>query len=202
MTAAADDSENSISSPLTAARLRLSKVAQFISAPEDSAQVSARGQLLLRQAHRILMQWQERRSGMISPKPAHEFTVSEQDYLTACLLLLKTLIFAARADGRIDEFEHSSLYAVYRRLCAQMDAAGLVDELLTADPEVQSIADDVRYPEEALDIYLLSSLITAGDHFLEQNYLEGLAAALRIAPSQRRDLDARAARLLEQSAPA
>ncbi len=144
-------------------------------------------------------QWLSRRMAALQGTSVAEG--KERLRLEIGLLILKSLIFAARADGQIDSLEHGALSTVCAGLCAEFEAAGFIDDMLTRDLNVQEIADAVSFEEECLDIYLLSRLIVDGAHFLEQNYLEELAAALHIAPSQQLHLDALASKLRTGPAP-
>lgn len=159
-----------------------------------------RDQLVALKVQQTLERWLRRRclsKDEININAGMNQEQGERVYMDACLLLLKTLIYAARADGEIDRLEHGSLNVVYRSLCSRFEAAGLIDELLTRELKVQELAEEICFDEERLDIYFLSSLIVGSAHFLEQNYLEELAAALHIAPSLKRDLDSMAIAVLQ-----
>ena len=55
------------------------------------------------------------------------------------------------------------------------------------------IAQGVRTPEEALELYALSCAVIDVDHFMERGYLDALAEALRIPANVRADLTAKVA---------
>ncbi|MBO8416056.1 MAG: DUF533 domain-containing protein [Proteobacteria bacterium] len=166
---------------------------------------SPKSRAIAHQALTVLEQWLRRRAAAaelakgsrVQPDVKGEcFEVEDGVYLEACLLLIKTLIFASRADEHIEQDELGPLCSVYQGLCAQFDAQGFIDKMMTCKVNPLDIAREVRFEEEALDIYLLSSMLLDGPHFLEHNYLEGLGAALHIPPSQQRELDKRARELL------
>lgn len=159
---------------------------------------------IARQALSIFEQWLQRRAaargtvdGELPPVTDGEcYGAGEECCLEACLLLIKTLIYASRIDECLDQDELGPLCSVYQVLCAQFNAQGFIDEMMTSEVNPAEIARAVRFDEEALDIYLLSSMLLDGPHFLEHNYLEGLGAALHIAPSLQRELDKKARELL------
>ena len=119
---------------------------------------------------------------------------SEEIYDSTAKLLIKTMVFAMRADGRISGDEQQSLRefcnAVFHDQIANI--RGEIDRLLTIDLAPERIAKLVKYPEESLDIYLLSAVMLDHNQMLEQGYLEILAASLGIDPSTKRELDRRA----------
>lgn len=146
----------------------------------------------------IFRQWLQRRraaqhefKGMIAQSPDSLF------YYTA-LLLIETMIFAMRVDGRIEQDEHDSLM----EFCAAIfddklhEIRGELDRMLTIELEPERLAERVQFPEESIDMYLLSAVILAGNCMLERNYLETLAACLGIDPTLRRRLDRRAHELI------
>ena len=142
----------------------------------------------------IFRQWLQRRrsaqheiKGMVAPS-------SESLFYYTALLLIETMIFAMRADGRIEQDEHDSLLefggAIFGDKLPEM--RGELDRLLTVDIDPEHLAQLVQFPEESIDMYLLSAVILDGNCMLERSYLEALAACLGIDPTLRRRLDWRA----------
>ena len=146
----------------------------------------------------IFRQWLQRRrsaqheiKGMVAPS-------SESLFYYTALLLIETMIFAMRDDGRIEQDEHDSLLefggAIFGDKLPEM--RGELDRLLTVDIDPEHLAQLVQFPEESIDMYLLSAVILDGNCMLERSYLEALAACLGIDPTLRRRLDLRAHELV------
>ena len=146
----------------------------------------------------IFRQWLQRRR--TAQHELHGMIAQSQEslfYYTA-LLLIETMIFAMRVDGRIEQDEHDSLL----EFCAAIfndklyKIRGELDRMLTIDLDPELLAQRVQFPEESIDMYLLSAVLLAGNCMLERNYLEALAACLGIDPTLRRSLDRRAHELI------
>ena len=146
----------------------------------------------------IFRQWLQRRRA--AQHELHGMVAQSQEslfYYTA-LLLIETMIFAMRVDGRIEQDEHDSLL----EFCAAIfndklhEIRGELDRMLTIDLDPELLARRVQFPEESIDMYLLSAVLLAGNCMLERNYLEALAACLGIDPTLRRSLDRRAHELI------
>ncbi|WP_210252132.1 tellurite resistance TerB family protein [Rhodoplanes serenus] len=108
----------------------------------------------------------------------------------AGLLLLRAMIGAAMADGRIDEAERMRLVERVEASALSEDER-LVLEAMIAKPDTPgSLAADARGPEEAAQIYLAAYVAIDADTPAERAWLDDLAARLRIDPALRRHLEA------------
>ena len=125
--------------------------------------------------------------------PAHV-----QDASLKALLLVEAMVFAARADGHIDETEKSRIYDTVAKLCPGQEPTKIIEELLHKPLDPASIAAKVGSPEEGQDIYKLSCLIVDVDHFMERSYLDGLAASLHISAEVKFRLEQEAEALKQQ----
>ena len=105
------------------------------------------------------------------------------------LLLLEAMIFAARADGHIDDKERANIHKAVESLFPMQDMAQVLDTLLHKPLDPASLASRVTSHDEARDLYRLSAMIIDVDHFMERSYLDGLAAALTIMPEEKAALD-------------
>ena len=121
-----------------------------------------------------------------------------QDASLKALLLVEAMVFAARADGHIDETEKSRIYDTVAKLCPGQEPTKIIEELLHKPLDPASIAAKVGSPEEGQDIYKLSCLIVDVDHFMERSYLDGLAASLHIAAEVKFRLEQEAEALKQQ----
>ncbi|HIV14777.1 MAG TPA: DUF533 domain-containing protein [Candidatus Avisuccinivibrio pullicola] len=143
----------------------------------------------------VFEKWLRRRSAHVytlkgAPEERNGFYVDDASYTDCACLLIETMIFAARADGHIDGRERESMYRFYKTIFPHDDLRGSIDRLLTGEVNLDELISRVRFREEALDIYELSSLVLQGRlHFIEQGYLEELASSLAIDPSLRDTLD-------------
>lgn len=146
----------------------------------------------------IFKQWMRRRASVLLPDGTLE-EANESALYDIVLILIQTMIFAMRADGRIENDEHQSLVDFCSSVAPKSlynNIRGEIDRLLTIDLDPSLLAKKVRYPEESLDIYLLSAVLLNNSHFLELGYLENLAACLGIDPSLRRSLDDKAQKII------
>lgn len=149
-------------------------------------------------AYGIYKQWMmRRRSSVMRPDEMLDDS-GEMVFYTTALLLVETMVFAMRVDGRIDSDQYQSLVdfcqAVFND--RMTGVRGEIDNMLTVNLDPESIATKVRFAEESLDIYLLSAVMLDAQHPLGQAYLELLSASLGIGPTARRELDRRALRMI------
>ena len=121
-----------------------------------------------------------------------------QDASLKALLLVEAMVFAARADGHIDETEKSRIYDTVAKLCPGQEPTKIIEELLHKPLDPASIAAKVGSAEEGQDIYKLSCLIVDVDHFMERSYLDGLAASLHISAEVKFRLEQEAEALKQQ----
>ena len=98
------------------------------------------------------------------------------------VLVLRSMIHAAKADGQIDAQE-------MERIFGRLDASGedreardfVLDEMRgPADPD--AIARGVTSPLEAAEVYAAALMAIEADTPAERDYLTRLAAALRLSP--------------------
>lgn len=107
--------------------------------------------------------------------------------------MLKALIAAAKADGHMDEREQGLVHAELQRIEADTATRAWVDAELRRPVEPADVAAAATGPEMAAEIYLASLLVVDETSTMERAYLDALANALRLAPSLKADLEARAA---------
>ena len=107
--------------------------------------------------------------------------------------MLKAMIAAAKADGHMDDRERELVQSELHRLEADPALRGWVDAELRRPVEPAEVSEEV-YPEAspAAEIYLASVLVADETTTMERAYLDALAAALKLPPELRSELDARA----------
>ena len=115
-------------------------------------------------------------------------------------LLLKSMVFAARADGHIDPKEQEMILSTAQQLNANSDLNNQIREYLNAPLDPNAIAQQVGSREQALDVYRLSAAAIVADNVQEQNYLNALARALMIDANTKNQLDQEAAQIRQQIA--
>ena len=110
------------------------------------------------------------------------------------VLLLRAMIYTARADGHIDAAEQARISRLAEQMFPGRDVGALTAGFMNEPINPSLLAAGVRSPEQGEDLYRLSRLIVDVDHFMERSYLDALAAALSIAPERRAVLEEEAAR--------
>lgn len=106
--------------------------------------------------------------------------------------MLKALIAAAKADGHMDEREQGLVQAELQRIEADAATRAWVEDELRRPVEPAEVAAAASGPEMAAEIYLASLLVVDQTSTMERAYLDALASELRLAPSLKADLEARA----------
>lgn len=109
------------------------------------------------------------------------------------LLLLRAMVFAAKADGHIDETERARMQDMLNQLYPGQDVTPLMEQLVQESIDPSILARQVESPEQAEDVYRLSCLIVDIDHFMERSYLDNLAQVLGLAKETQIALEQEAA---------
>ncbi len=100
--------------------------------------------------------------------------------------LLRAIIYAAKADGHIDDQEQASINSQLQKLNLGPEGKALVQQAMDEPLDPNKIAYGVQDQQEAMQLYVLSRILTNADQFMEKAYLDSLATALHI-PIQARD---------------
>jgi uncharacterized membrane protein YebE (DUF533 family) len=109
--------------------------------------------------------------------------------------MLKALIAAAKSDGHLDERERGLVEAEMQRLdAAQADPAlrQWLEGELRRPIDPADVAAAATTPQLASEIYLASLLAVDETTAMERAYLDELAKQLRLAPTLKAELEARA----------
>ncbi len=107
----------------------------------------------------------------------------------AAELMLRAMIYAARADGHIDATERGRIDTMARQFLPDQRSSVLVNELLNEPINLEALTAGVDTVEQKEDIYRLSCLVIDIDHFMERGYLDALARSLSIAPERQQALE-------------
>ncbi len=108
------------------------------------------------------------------------------------LTIVRAMIAAAKADGTIDGDERDAITAQIKASGLQEDASKILIEEMLNPLKVQEIAAASDSPEAAVEIYLASLAIVDVENEKERTFLDQLAAAMKIAPELKSDIEAEA----------
>ncbi|WP_226668873.1 tellurite resistance TerB family protein [Microbulbifer aggregans] len=106
--------------------------------------------------------------------------------------MLKAMIAAAQADGRIDAQEQENILQALQGQVDSSDLEGLRN-LLTNPVGLDDVVAEVNDPATAFNLYLVSAMTINPDNAQERQYLDSLAQRLGISED--------AARVIEQQIP-
>ncbi len=107
-------------------------------------------------------------------------TAPAQDGKPFELALVLAMVGAANADGHIDSEEQRHIFQQVSELPLDAEDKAFVFDALGNPPSLQDIAGLAQGPEQAAELYLASRLAIDPDQPIEQAYLEGLAARLKL----------------------
>jgi uncharacterized membrane protein YebE (DUF533 family) len=138
-------------------------------------------------AYKALRNWQASQGGAAAASPApsgggflpNQMPVSGEEFSN---VLTQAMIAAAQADGVVDEGEQQRLVGALQKLGASDADRQAVANQLRRRIDPQSIVAAAKTPEMALEIYAASAMAITIDSPAERQYLDGLAASLRIDP--------------------
>ncbi|MBR4422688.1 MAG: DUF533 domain-containing protein [Mailhella sp.] len=108
------------------------------------------------------------------------------------LLIMRAVIFAARADGSIDAAEQQRIGVLFQSLLQGQNVGRELEQMQKEPLDPRAIAREVRSPEQAEDVYRLSCCVIDIDQFMERTYLDALAASLGISGARKSELEAEA----------
>ncbi len=105
------------------------------------------------------------------------------------LLLIRAMIAAANADGRISPDEQRRILDSLDAAQAEPEDRRIVEAELRAPRPLDDIVREVRDPETAEQVYLASELAVRGGNDVDRQYLAYLASRLGLTDARRRELD-------------
>ncbi|MGX8718455.1 MAG: tellurite resistance TerB family protein [Desulfovibrio sp.] len=108
------------------------------------------------------------------------------------LLIMRAVIFAARADGSIDAAEQQRIGVLFQSLLQGQNVGRELEQMQKEPLDPRAIAREVRSEEQAEDVYRLSCCVIDIDQFMERTYLDALAASLGISSARKSELEAEA----------
>ena len=96
--------------------------------------------------------------------------------------ILRALIAAAKADGRIDKQEEQLIYAEIKRQTSDPQLQQWLDEEVSKPLDAAEVARSAQDPAMAAEMYLASVMLVDDQQDAERAYLDELAGALQIDP--------------------
>lgn len=105
--------------------------------------------------------------------------------------LIRTMVYAAKADGHIDEKEEAAINQQVRQLNLGANVREMIQEVMKEPVDPERIASGISDPHDVLQVYALSCAICDPDQFMERNYLDALAAAMRLPPKVKTSIESR-----------
>lgn len=106
--------------------------------------------------------------------------------------ILRALIAASKADGRIDEQEKKLIYGEIPKLTSDPELQSWLDQEVRSPLDVAAVAEAANTPEMAAEMYLASALLIGTQEGGERQYLDDLAAQLQLEPELQAQLEAHA----------
>ena len=125
--------------------------------------------------------------GAEKPAVAQEALPSAED--PAAMLMLRAMVYAARADGHIDAAEQERIGKLTQQFLPGRNSQAIVDELVREPLNLDLLASQMQSQEQREDLYRLSCLVLDIDHFMERGYLDALANALAIDKARQASLE-------------
>lgn len=111
------------------------------------------------------------------PAPGNE---SAQEELGKTLV--RAMIAAAKADGRIDAEEKDAIFERLKSMQLSAEEKAWVFDELSTPLDINAVVARADTPEHAAEIYAASLVAITADTPAEQAYLEALAAKLKLDP--------------------
>ena len=97
--------------------------------------------------------------------------------------LVRAMIAAAKADGRIDADEKEAIFAKLETMNLSSEEKAWVFDELSSPLDINAVAARADTPEHATEIYAASLVAITADTAAERAYLDALASKLRLAPA-------------------
>ncbi|MCY1413731.1 Inner membrane protein YebE [compost metagenome] len=108
------------------------------------------------------------------------------------LAILRALIAAAKADGRIDEQEKQTIYAEISRHTEDPQLQAWLDQEVQRPLDAAEVAQSARDPGMAAEMYLASVMLVDDQQDAERTYLDELAYQLKLDPDLQAHLEQQA----------
>jgi uncharacterized membrane protein YebE (DUF533 family) len=116
--------------------------------------------------------------------------------------LVRAMIAAAKADGRIDADEKEAIFGKLETMNLSSEEKAWVFDELSSPLDINAVAARADTPEHATEIYAASLVAITADTASERAYLDALASKLRLAPALVAEIHKAAGEKAPEPAPA
>jgi uncharacterized membrane protein YebE (DUF533 family) len=116
--------------------------------------------------------------------------------------LVRAMIAAAKADGRIDAEEKEAIFERLKVMPLSPEEKAWVFDELSTPLDINAVVARADTPEHAAEIYAASLVAISADTAAEQAYLEALAIKLRLDPALVTEIHRQAGEKAPQPTPA
>lgn len=115
--------------------------------------------------------------------------------------LVRAMIAAAKADGRIDADEKEAIFSKLKTMPLSPEEKAWVFDELSTPLDINAVVARADTPEHAAEIYAASLVAISADTAAEQAYLEALAIKLKLDPALVAEIHRQAGEKAPQPAP-
>lgn len=115
--------------------------------------------------------------------------------------LVRAMISAAKADGRVDAEEKEAIFAKLKTMQLSSDEKAWVFDELSSPLDINAVVSRADTPEHASEIYAASLVAISADTAAEQAYLEALAIKLELDPALVAEIHRQAGAKAPEAAP-
>lgn len=134
-------------------------------------------------AYKVFKEWQSGQQGVeVSDTGTPLAELDERSANDRSLLLIRSMISAAKADGHVDAAERKKITEQINKFGLEEAATSFLMTEINAELNPEELAASVTSSEEAAEVYLASAMVIEVDEPQERLYLNRLAKALGLAP--------------------
>lgn len=136
-------------------------------------------------AYKAWQNYQQSQSGAARPTPSEDAFIPASEAAEEELgkSLVRAMITAAKADGRIDAEEKDAIFERLKSMALSAEEKAWVFDELSSPLDINAVVARADTPEHAAEIYAASLVAITADTPAEQAYLEALATKLRLDPA-------------------
>lgn len=113
-----------------------------------------------------------------APPPPPPPGTAQAEGVSDAVLLIRSMIAAANADGMIDQEERGRIMQKLENMDLNPEEQAFLNRELQAPCEMETITDAVKTPETARQVYAVSLMAIEVDTAAEREYLRALAARI------------------------
>jgi uncharacterized membrane protein YebE (DUF533 family) len=155
-------------------------------------------------AYKAWQAHQQGQSGQTLPPAREDAFIPQADTPASEELgktLVRAMISAAKADGRIDAEEKEAIFEKLKTMPLSAEEKAWVFDELSSPLDINAVVARADTPEHAAEIYAASLVAISADTAAEQAYLEALAVKLKLDPALVAEIHRQAGEKAPQPAP-